>query len=70
MSDDLRPLCPQCGCPARQIVGMARVRAELDVSGKPGRVLRATRFSAGAAYVCGGGHQWNSTVVVEDKADD
>lgn len=57
--EDVRPRCPKCGQPAREVVGMARVRAELGLDGEPGRVRWATRLAADAAYICGGGHEWN-----------
>lgn len=61
MSDktpDVRPKCPKCGEPAREVLGTAHVEALLETDGKPGRVLRAWRFMPDARYVCGGGHDW------------
>jgi hypothetical protein len=51
-----RALCPRCGEPARQISGMALVRAVIEPDGSRGRVIRVDRFEAGGTYYCGGGH--------------
>ena len=55
---DSLPICPKCGCPAKECIMTAKVRCSLNPDGTPGRVVAAGKRLGGPTYVCGGGHEW------------
>lgn len=60
---DMRPRCPKCGEPAREVIAEARVRCELKDDGTMGRIVGVGGTIAELhAYVCGGGHEWTTDV--------
>jgi len=63
MSEDVRPLCPKCGCPARYVLAPALVRFELDLDGSERRTKSVRDVQRGASdqYECGAGHKWQVT---------
>jgi hypothetical protein len=57
---DMRPKCPKCGLPARWVVGKATVRAQVELDGSPGKIVRSQSFRTdGLLYECGQRHRWN-----------
>jgi len=61
--DDVRPLCPKCGEPAREVMFVTRVRCRLMADGSVGEMLGVFGSSVLDAakprrYRCGGGHTW------------
>lgn len=60
---DERPICPKCGCPARDVKMTAEVICELNMDGTAGKVKRAGTPVGDMTYVCGGGHKWKKEVV-------
>lgn len=70
MAEDLRPRCPKCGEPARQVIAEAKVRCELTNDGLMGRIV-----GVGATvvethiYVCGGGHEFTGKETVDVRRD-
>lgn len=69
---DVRPLCPECGCPARYVLAPAMIRFELNLDGTERRVLSARGVKRGPSdtYECGGGHTWQTTPPPFDADDD
>ena len=58
MNVDKRPLCPQCGCPARKVKMTANVICDLEMDGTAGKVRHAGTPVGKVTYICGGEHKW------------
>lgn len=61
MPEDRRPLCPLCGEPAREVLGLIQAYIELDNTGEPtgkSRVLPGAPMKDLKYYRCGGRHLW------------
>ena len=56
---DARPICPKCGCPAREVRMIAKVTCDLNRDGTFGKVKQAGTPVGQMNYVCGGGHKWS-----------
>lgn len=56
---DMRPRCPKCGEPARQVIAEGKVRCELKDDGTLGRIVGVgATVVALHIYICGGSHEW------------
>ena len=55
---DERPECPKCGCPAREVVMIAKVFCALNLDGTVGKVRHAGKSVGEVVYVCSGNHEW------------
>lgn len=54
-----RPICPQCGEPARQVLADARIRCKLNDDGTMGHIIGVSQTKVEThIYVCGGYHEW------------
>jgi hypothetical protein len=61
MEKDERPLCPRCGCPARNVIITTRVRCQLELDNSAGKVLSVRdrkRIPEDARFECGFRHEW------------
>lgn len=66
------PLCPKCGCPPRNVIGVFKVRVGVSLDPKSGKLdktgeMRVHKPVSGHPLTleCGGGHQWTTEEVPE-----
>lgn len=69
---DKRPLCPKCGCPARNvIVRSAWVKFQLREDGTLGQIVGGVCERGRTpmeTYECGGGHEWSGPTSAGEQA--